>query len=437
MAEGTAAPAESIVDSPLTAGPQEAAPSVPFKDRAMVAARKLLSTVGVIAALGASAPAAMAEYAPFPYSGGQGRVGAKGDHELAVIPVNFSGGPNPTLGPTNEQINRAMFSAPDSVSNYFADASFGQLQLEGIVFSPVTVQPFLERSCKDRNFIKIGKAANAAVEQAMGVGALDDYDNYTYILPRQSNCINQNNGRVLNGATFGNVDFINSRKKQHEGIYVHELGHEFGLSHTNALHCRSDQGRPVLTPLGGGANCKEVIYQDPFDPMGYAALRATAPIDFGALNKARLGWLQPDNIETVTKTTTVEIAPDEVASEEPQLIRIPYGFDFMYGRQFLYLDFRQPIDQDAKVDPQAPIAAMFKGVTLQEAGPIGYDTPINLGNYIDLIDTRPGTPAQADAPLSPGRTYRDPSTGIAVKTLSVQPDAAKVRIKIPQSMSSR
>jgi M6 family metalloprotease-like protein len=396
--------------------------------------RKALATAGVIIAAGALAPIAMAEYEPFPYAGKQGHVGAVGEHKLAVVPVNFRSGPNPELALTGEQIDQALFTAPGSVSNYFADASFGQFQLDGDVLSPVTVPPYLERSCGGaHNFLQIGKAANAEIEQSAAGNTFNNYDNYMYIFPRQTNCINVNNNRVLNGRTIGNVSFINSQPTPHEGMYVHELSHEFGLSHANALHCKSSRGRRIVPPLGFSYNCTEATYQDPFDPMGYAALRATAPIDFDALNKARLGWLKPDNIQTVAHSTTVEIAPDEISSNEPQLIRVPYGRDYIYGeKQYLYIDYRQPLGEDAKVAPTAPISSMFRGVTLREAGPIGYGGLITLGEFTDLIDTRPHTAAMSDAPLSTGRTYHDKATGITVKTLSVQPSGAEVRIKIPK-----
>lgn len=414
------------------------APSEPsLGQRVTLTGRKMLALAGMITVCAAAAPkAAEAQYDSVPLPGKKNLVGAIGNHSLAVVPVNFSNGSNRHLAFNAEDIDRALFTGTDSVSGYFSEVSFGQFQLTGNVLNPVTVPPLLKGTdCQPRDFLNIGKAANGKVAQRLGKNALSTYDDYMYVFPRQPNCLNPNIPRqqiVLNGQTIGNATFINSRPIQHKGIYVHELSHELGLSHANALHCTDNKGRPVLPPLGFSFSCREDIYQDPFDPMGFAARRKSTPIDFSAVNKARLGWLQPDNIQLVDNTATVEIAPDEVPSDQPQLIQIPYGHDEITGEpQYVYLDYRQPLGEDAKVAPHNPVAAMFRGVVIREAGPVDFGDPITLEDYTDLIDTHPQTPSMIDAPLTVGERYHDKSTGITIKTLGLTASGAEVRVKIP------
>jgi M6 family metalloprotease-like protein len=393
-----------------------------LRDSAGGTIRRLMATAGVIVASAALAPVALADYEP---SGGY--VGATGEHNMAVVLVNFDGS-SPPLDPA--QINETMFTAPDSVSNYYSAASLGKLQLHGEVVGSVELPDILAPSCDSGDFLKIGAAANAAIKKASGID-LNGYDNYVYVLSQQADCLNKG-GLVLDGQTMGNASFINRVPgTQSEGVDVHEIGHQFGLSHANTVHCYGPNGNLLLPPLGFNVNCMPVIYQDPFDPMGTARFSTTAPIDFDGLNKARLGWLGPQNIITVTHSETITIAPDEVPSSQPQLVRIPYSrIDGV--ERYLYADYRQPTGEDAKVAPTDPLATMFHGVTLREAGPNDRGKPITLTDYSNLIDTNPKTKTALDAPLGVGRTYRDSKTGIAIRTLDLSPSGAEVRITVPR-----
>jgi M6 family metalloprotease-like protein len=398
-------------------------PSLTF--RASSAFRKLLATAGVIVAAGAFAPAAMADYDPL---GGQEHSGALGDHKLAVVLVDFNDDPSQPF--TAEEVDEALFTGPDSVSDYYKNASFGQLHLEGKynpdgdVFDWVKVPSFLHRSCEEGDFARVGLAANAAVKKATGK-SLAGYDNYMYILPRRTNCINGNNGQVVNGSTYGNTTFINSRDNENfEGVDVHELGHEFGLSHANDEHCRDNEGDFVAPPVGSNRGCTYVIYQDPFDPMGGGRLSLDAPIDFDGLNKARLGWLKPENIKTVKHNSIVDIAPDELPSDQTQLVQIPYKGKYGNTR-YLYLDYRQPLGEDAAVAPDNP---MFQGITIRKAAGIDRNKLVSLGDYTTLIDAHPATVTALDAPLDAGETYHAGKTGITVKALKTDKTGAIVSV---------
>ena len=395
-----------------------------LKDKAGGVMRKAMAASGIVFASGALAPAAFANYQPY-----GGYIGGTDEHNLAVVLVNFENSSDPPLNA--EQIDQMMFTGPDSVSSYYSTASFGKLDLHGEVVSSVELPDTLGPSCNGADFLKIGAAANAAIKKSSGTN-LAGYDNYVYVLSQQADCINTNNQQVLNGQTIGNVSFINRPSNaQMEGVDVHELGHQFGLSHANVVHCYKPNGRQVQTPVNLSGDCTRVIYQDPFDPMGTARLSTGAPIDFDALNKARLGWLKPQNIKTVTRSETITIAPDELPSDEPQLVRIPYGHRGGEER-YLYIDYRQPLGEDAKVASTEKLATMFRGITLREAGPIGRGQPITtLTDYSNLIDTNPETATALDAPLGASHMYHDAKTGIAVRTVELSPSSAKVSITIP------
>jgi hypothetical protein len=386
----------------------------------------LMIAAGVLACASALAPAALANYDPM---GGQKHPGALGEHKVAAVLVDFK---DDTSQPfTTEQVREAMFTAPASMSNYFANASFNQLRLqgkyspEGDVYDWVKVPSFLRRDCSPNNLAKLGYAANKAVENTTGRN-LGGYDNYLYIFPRRSNCVNPNNGQIVNGNTLGNASFINSKgNTTYEGVNVHEISHQFGLSHANIVRCFNAKGRPINTPLNFSGDCTQSIYGDKFDPMGLGRLSVGPPIDFDAINKARLGWLKPENITTVKHSTTAEITPDEAPSDQTQLVQVPFGRQKNGEERYVYLDYRQPFGEDAKITPTDPLV---NGVTIREAGPIGRNKPITLTDYTNLIDTNPQTLTASDAPLAVGSTYHDRKSGIKIKTLSISPSGARVSI---------
>ncbi|HUY85124.1 MAG TPA: hypothetical protein VMU97_01265 [Candidatus Dormibacteraeota bacterium] len=398
--------------------------------------RKVLAAAGVAGQVLAFAPVAAADLDP---SGINMRIGAVGQHKTAVVLVNFEDDQRQPF--TAEQVDAAMFTAPNSVSSYFNEVSFGKLVLtgeynpSGDVYDWVRLPASLDHPCKDGPQAQIAQAANVAAEQATG-RSLQGYANYVYMLPRRTDCINENDGSIVNGSTQGNVTVMNSRDTDpslSEGIDVHEISHQFGLSHANLMVCRNAKNKRIVTPLDLSGKCHDYVYQDPYDPMGSARLAAGLPIDFDSLNKARLGWESPQNIKVVSKNATVNIVPDEVASQGTQLVEIPFAGSAANGPS-IYLDYRQPIGADSNV---SPTSLLFKGVTIRVSDPIGFNRPVTLDDFSHLIDTHPQTPSALDAPLKVGKAFFDKSTGIKIQDLGISPEGAKVKISFAKNKTQR
>jgi Metallo-peptidase family M12B Reprolysin-like len=388
------------------------------------AMRKGLALLGVAASFGALASPASAEYNPQSTD----LPSAIGEKTLAMVLVNFEGQPSAPY--TKETVQKHTFDAPGSLADLYSKASFGKMTLTGEVFGPVTVkQPSLAESCDDESLLSVSVAANKAVVAQTGRD-LKEFDNYAYNLPRVADTKNCN----LGGITYGNISFnLETRKKFnlpvgkfYTGVVAHEYGHNLGLSHANKISCREDN-RPVAFNLNTYLNngCKSLAYKDPMDPMGWGQVRVTTPPDFSALNKARLGWLKPENTVTVKDDSEITIAPLELESDKPQLVRVANGLKVNGDPHYFYLDYRQPIGLDSNLKPDDPAVT---GISIREASSIHHARTPFYDEFTNFIDTTPETGQTADGTLGAGRTFKDTSTGITIKTLRTGPEGATVRI---------
>jgi len=188
----------------------------------------------------------------------------------------------------------------------------------------------------------------------------------------------------------------------------HELGHNLGLSHAQSLYCTGPDGQVTSLEVTGGS-CSIWEYGDPFDSMGNNWIG----FQYSASYKARLGWIPSSGITSVSQSGTYTIAPSEVTTGQPQVLRIPLPSGATYD-----LDVRQPFGQfwDAQV---ADYPALLNGVEIRRADQ--WTT--------QLVDTTPDGNF-SDAPLQVGQTFTDGAAGISIRTESVGPDSATVHVEL-------
>ena len=388
-------------------------------------ARNCAALLGVSAVIGNFAAPSEANYNPdmtrFPK--------ALGKQTLAMVSVDFAGQAKLPFG--NEVVHDQVFEAEGSVADYYKKASFGKFTLNGEVFGPITLSPkVIGSDCNVWGLPGLGRTVNKLVRQQTGQD-LGGFDHYGYTLPRSTATRNCDWG----GWSFGNgfVDLETRGKyglkpnKFYEGAVVHELAHNFGLGHANAISCHSKTGKAVGFTIKrfSVGDCREIVYGDPVDPMGLGELTTETPPDMSAINKARLGWLKPNNIQTLTRNGIVTIAPLEVETNKPQLVRIANRFTVNDRPHYFYLDFRQPTALDKDIPPDSPFV---NGVAIRESGPINDPSAKPLANFTYFIDTTPKTPGANDGTLAVGKTFKDSSTGISIKTLSAGPEGAKILV---------
>jgi fibronectin type 3 domain-containing protein len=309
--------------------------------------------------------------------------------KVAAILINFASDTSTPFTPND--VSQLLFGSGASVTNYYLEQSFGKTQLSGTVLGWYTISASTS-TCD--------YATWASQAQAAAGSAITGYDHVMYLFPTEVSCNWAGLGDLTGPETWIN-GYLELR------VLAHELGHNFGVHHANSLSCTSGG---VRTALAG--TCTSVEYGDPFSVMGSGDTE-----QFPAFHKGELGWLAPTSTYTVTATTTVTVAPSEVTTAAPQLIRIPRTSDA------LYVDFRQPFG--SYFDTFTPGSPPAMGVMIRR-GPLAYNE-----TQPALIDTTPQTPTYYDAALTVGSSLTDPVTGIVIETDSIGPDGATVTITKP------
>lgn len=163
------------------------------------------------------------------------------------------------------------------------------------------------------------------------------YNKVIFLLPRFS-CsfvgIYRPGGIVLNGVLT-------------QGLVIHELGHSFGMAHAGAFVCRYEASKRF---------CTAGSYGDPWDVMapGGDTTDAAGPIgDFGALQKARAGWLK--SYAYLGKAGTYRVGQLEATSPVPQALIIDVaGFEY-------WVDHREAAANDSYLASNERLGDVTKG----------------------------------------------------------------------------
>ena len=328
--------------------------------------------------------------------GSSSSVAAAQNKNVAVILFNFQDDVREPY--TTDFAAGVYFNNNDSVANYFAEESYGQLAMTGQVFGWYTID-YDNAGC---DWSTWGAAAKAKA-QAAGVN-FSGFTNFVYAFASAPGC---------GWAGLAYVPGSDSYNNQYMDLRVnsHELSHNFGVHHASTYNCVVGGVRVSLAANGG--NCTLSEYGDPFSVMGSAYTRQSH-----AWHKAQMGWLGASgDRQNVTSAGNYTVAPEEFSASTPKLLRVARTGDA--GRYF-YLDFRQPFgsyfDNFAVDDPAV------NGVFVR----LGPDYSTISQSW--LLDATPETSSWSDAALPVGRTLTDPLSGVSFTTQSVSASGAVVSV---------
>jgi len=321
-----------------------------------------------------------------------------GEQRTAVILVNFAD--KPTKPISADDAYRLVFG---TVSDFYWEGSYHATVLAGDVFGWFTV-PVASNVC-DVNLLA-READNAAA--AAGID-LAGYDRLVYLAPQNScTATGYHSGTALPSRTWVITDWPNAR------VIAHELGHNFGLSHSQALDC----GGAII-----GGDCINRSYGDAADTMG----SGSTP-HFNAFQKEILGWLgaggQPA-ITTVVQSGRYLIAPLSSDGDGPRALKIPRGTDATTGQvNYYYVEYRQPTGFDAAL---GSVGNLTKGVLIHTGG---------INQYSMLLDMTPDSDPLSsyhdinDSALTVGRSYLDAGAGISISLVSMDAAGATVDVAV-------
>ncbi|HSI99953.1 MAG TPA: cell wall-binding repeat-containing protein [Patescibacteria group bacterium] len=313
--------------------------------------------------------------------------------KVAVLMVNFVGD---TRTPwTSSQVNTSFFidEPTKSVRSYYAEQSYGGMTVTGDVFGYYTIN--VDRStCAWSTWHKAARDAAAAA----GVN-LSSYTNVMAIWPGQSVC-----GWAGIAYVPGKYSALNNTISWTTA--AHELGHNLGAHHAQALTCSQGGARvPIST------SCTTSEYGDPFDRMG------GGQVHFNHFHRRQVGFLTTSDQLTVTAPGTYDIGvASHVDSGAPKIVRLARG-----DGTYLYLEARQTFGLFETFSSTSNVTA---GVTVR----IGPDT---ARSQTKLVDTTAATTTFADAALVAGRSVTDPVSGWTITTTSAGASGATVSLSKP------
>jgi hypothetical protein len=195
-----------------------------------------------------------------------------------------------TWGPQPEDAGNLSGAAA-----FYDRASFGKLRLH-IDLTP-WLQAFAGPVCPSGPSSRsaFGPLGESAQDAATAAGYdLTSYARIAYFLPDETcNAVGTGVGREVFLTTSGGV--------LDDQVFVHELGHTFGLPHAKGSSCVR--------------GCRIEEYGDPYSPMGGGAL------DFTALEKLKLGWIS--SVRRVDRSRTYTVADIDVPVSSPQALVVP------------------------------------------------------------------------------------------------------------------
>ena len=226
------------------------------------------------ACLGGAASAAMA---PDPRA--QDAVG-----HLRVLVIRATWGPRPAGG-----------GDLSGAAAFYNRASFGRLRLK-LDITP-WLQAYKEPVCPGGSGSRstLGAVGELAQDAAAFAGYdLSAYGRIAYFLPDKTcNFAGMGVGREVFIATDGGL--------LDDQVFVHELGHTFGLPHATSSTC--------------ARGCRIIEYGDPLSPMG------SGGADFIPLEKLELGWISA--VQRVEGSGTYSVANIDEPSPTPQALVVP------------------------------------------------------------------------------------------------------------------
>jgi len=280
--------------------------------------------------------------------------------------------PGTTAEPVSKTaLHASMFGAPNSVANWYAKTSGGQVRVTGTVYGSYDGV----RSCDLATELRVGAAA------ASHHGYVASNATTLIVYTPQQAC--NFSGMAWIGAPGV---FLNGTAAP--GVIEHELGHNLGLLHAGAYECATTTR---------SAGCL-VDYGDPTDVMG----DPTLDHGYSAEHKYQLGWIPASEVRTVTAgthTIALTAAENPLVAGSTELIHVRAADGTMFA-----------IDRRASVGYDVGLS----GVWIRDVAEAGTDD----------------TELMRSTALPAGESFTDAVHRVTIRTLNDRPNTASASVEV-------
>ncbi len=234
-----------------------------------------------------------------------------------------------------ENIDEVEFhNTLDRVSSFYEQASYGKM-----TFSFEVVGTY---NLRESNSYPICSSLTDAMRILTRIDGDDErkkYPRLMYVFPHYLGCNRARGtiGRVADIVTPGEPKFSEAyipTSKFDYRVLIHELGHNLGLRHANALDCGDKSIDDQFD------TCTSIEYDDVFDPMG------TVEMDFNALHKEKLLWFNDAQIEVANSPRLYTLSPLANKDSDVKLLKIPRKHPFSEEDNWCYVEYRHPSGLD-------------------------------------------------------------------------------------------
>ena len=346
----------------------------------------------------------------------------EGNIKVGVFLINWSDDQTQTITP--ELVNTQMFVEERSITAFYLDTTYGQVDLYGDVLGYFTVNPPKSGGCAASVW------ANDAKQQLAAQGIDPNQYSRRVFMWKSAGC--PWSGKAAGADLY--IDYLSSSGILKSTI-AHEFGHSFGLDHANTWRCFDRNGVQVTWMLDRGDTCQPITYGDRYDTMGNSSFYT-----FHAMNRTKAGWLPIEATQVITTAGTYSLVPLEWNSGIRQL-QVHGAKQGKYVPDALCLEVRQSYGWDQfNENGQYGNPWATNGIHVRRNGTcLTTDSQGWSGGGSFMLDATPNSPADGsnppgtqalDYPLPVGQTLK--GEGVNITLLSIGPEGATVKVEYPK-----